>query len=241
MKLKQILSHVRKACEDYNMIEEGDKIGVGVSGGKDSLALLIALSDLRRFYPKKFEIEAITVSLGLFEMDFSPVDDLCKELGVNYIVEQTDIGEIVFNERKEKHPCSLCAKMRKGSLNKIAKQRGLNKIAYGHNKDDLIETFFMSLYYEGRIHAFSPILYLDRMDLTLIRPLLYVKESEISSFINNNGYVTIGSNCPVDGHTKREEIKNHVKQLNNDFGDLHNKVFGAIKRSNIDGWKKGVL
>lgn len=183
MKLQKLLSYVRRAVEDYNMIEQGDKIAVGISGGKDSICLLLALKNLQRFYTKQFELEAITVSLGLPNANYDDIQHFCDEIGVNYTVVNTDIGQIIFEERKEKNPCSLCAKMRKGALNDMAEQLNCNKVALGHNKDDIVETFFMSLFYEGRIHCFSPVSFLDRKQIYSIRPLMYVPEPEIKGFI----------------------------------------------------------
>ena len=201
MKLQQLLSYTRKALDDYHMIEEGDKIAIGISGGKDSLTLLYALSGLKRFYPKKYEIEAITVDMGFKELDFSAVAQLCKELDTNYTVVESEIAEIVFEHRKESNPCSLCAKMRKGAFNAKAKELGCNKEAYAHHYDDVIETLLMSLIYEGRIHCFSPATYLDRSDITLIRPMIYVEESDIIKFNKAYQLPVVKNPCPVDGHT----------------------------------------
>ena len=236
MKLQRLMSLTRKAVDDYNMIEDGDKIAVGISGGKDSLALLYALAGLRRFYPKKFELVGITVSLGFDGTDYSPVKKLCDELNVEYYVVNTDIGQIIFDERKEKNPCSLCAKMRKGALNDEADRLGCNKIALGHNKDDVVETFFMSLFFEGRINTFAPVSFLDRMKLYSIRPLMYVPEYEARSFINQGGYTLVENPSPADGETKRQEIRDLIKVLSKDYENLSGKVFGAIQRSAIKGW-----
>lgn len=238
MKLQKLLSYVRKAVEDYKMIDEGDRIAVGISGGKDSLSLLVALKALQRFYPKKFEIEAISVSLGFEGMDFSPVQELCDKIGVRYTVVETDIGEIIFNARKEKNPCSLCAKMRKGALNDMVEKLNCNKIALGHNRDDIIETFFMSLFYEGRIHTFCPVTYLDRKKIKSIRPLMYVPEKDIKSFVKSEGIVVVKSKCPADGNTRREDTKNFVKEQLKKYDHFEEKVFGAIKRSSITGWNE---
>ncbi len=238
MKLQRLLSYVRRAVDDYKMINEGDKIAVGISGGKDSLCLLVALAHLRRFYPKKFELEAITVSLGFEGTDYSSVQALCDKLDVHYTVINTDIGEIIFNERKEKNPCSLCAKMRKGALNDEADRLGCNKIALGHNKDDIIETFFMSLFFEGRINTFAPVSFLDRKKLYSIRPLMYVPEYEARSFISKEGIEIVKNPCPADGETKRQEIRDLIKELSKDYDNLSGKVFGAIQRSDIKGWKE---
>ena len=238
MKHQRLLSYVRRAVDDYKMINEGDKIAVGLSGGKDSICLLLALSDLRRFYPNKFELCAITVSLGFEGTDWSPMEELCKKINVDYHVLNTDIGEIIFNERKESNPCSLCAKMRKGALNDKAEDLGCNKIALGHNRDDINETFFMSLLYEARINTFAPVSYLDRKKLYSIRPLMYVPESEIKGYINQNGYSVVKNPCPADGNTKREEIKNFIKDLGKQYNNIDGKIFSAIQRSNIKGWEK---
>lgn len=238
MKLQRLLSYVRRAVDDYNMISPGDKIAVGISGGKDSMCTLVALSHLRRFYPNKFDIEAITVSLGLPGSDYSAVKKLCDELGVNYTVVETEIGKIIFDERREKNPCSLCAKMRKGALNNEADRLGCNKIALGHNRDDVIETFFMSLFFEGRINTFAPVSFLERKKLYSIRPLMYVPEYEAKSFIRQSGIETVKSPCPADGNTKRQEIRDLIKTLSKDYDNLNAKVFGAIQRSSIDGWTK---
>ncbi len=238
MKHQRLLSYVRRAVDDYKMIEDGDKIAIGISGGKDSICLLLALNDLKRFYPKKFEIEAVTVSLGLPGSDYSAVKELCDKIGVNYTVVETDIGQIIFEERKEKNPCSLCAKMRKGALNDMAESLGCNKIALGHNKDDIIETFFMSLFFEGRINTFAPVSYLDRKKLYSIRPLMYVPEKEAKSYIKQNEISIVKSPCPADGETKRQEIKELIHELSKTYTNLDGKVFSAISRSNIKGWEK---
>lgn len=237
MKLQKLLSYVRRAVEDYNMIEQDDKIAVGISGGKDSICLLLALKNLQRFYPKQFELEAITVSLGLPNANYDDIQQFCDKIGVNYTVVNTDIGQIIFEERKEKNPCSLCAKMRKGALNDMAEQLNCNKVALGHNKDDIVETFFMSLFYEGRIHCFSPVSFLDRKQIYSIRPLMYVPESEIKGFIQKSGISIVKNPCIADGNTKRQEIKQLLHSLSKDYKNLQEKVFGAIQRSDIKGWK----
>jgi len=224
--------------DDYNMIEEGDRIAVSMSGGKDSTALLVALTQMRRFYPKKYTIEGISVSLGLPGADFSNMQKLCDELGVKYTVIKTDIGEIIFEARKEKNPCSLCTKMRKGAFNDVAKANGCNKIAYGHNKDDVIETLFLSLFYEGRIFSFAPVTYLDRMDMTAIRPLIYVPEMDVTGFIKQNKIGLSYNNCTVDGKTKRQQIKDFLSESAEIYPDFYEKIFGAIARSDISGWGK---
>lgn len=237
MKHQRLLSYVRRAIDDYHMIEEGDKIAVGVSGGKDSLCLLIALKSLQRFYPKKFELEAITVSLGLAGAVYDDIAAFCKKIDVPYTLVKTDIGQIIFYERKEKNPCSLCAKMRKGALNDKADELGCNKVALGHNKDDVVETFFMSLFYEGRINTFAPVSYLDRKKLYSIRPLMYVPEQEAKDYIIQNNIHIVKNPCLADGNTKREETKQLLVHLSKDYNHLQEKVFGAIQRSYLKGWK----
>jgi len=238
MNLQKLLGYTRKAIEDYKMIDDGDKIAIGVSGGKDSLTLLYALSHLRRFYPKKYDLEAITVNMGLKDMDFSPVEKLCKELGVNYTIVDTKIAEIIFSHRKEKNPCSLCAKLRKGAFNIKAKELGCNKKAYAHHFDDVIETMMMSLIYEGRFYCFSPLTYLARSGITLIRPLIYVPEADIKGFRNAYKLPVVKNLCPVNGHTKRHYIKGLIKSLQSENPDLKKGLFHAIQTSNIPGWKK---
>lgn len=236
MTLQRLLSYTRKAVDEYSLINEGDKIAIGISGGKDSLALLYALSGLRRFYPKSFEICAITVHLGIKEMDFTEVAKLCEELDVPYYIVETDINDIVFNIRKEPNPCALCAKLRKGALNTKALELGCNKIAYAHHRDDFNETFMMSLIYEGRINTFSPMTYLDQTGLTLIRPLLFVPEAEIIGFKNKYNLPVVKNFCPADGVTKREETKQLVASINSETPGFHERLFGAILRGDIKGW-----
>ena len=241
MKLQQLLSFTRKAVDEYQMIQEGDHIAVGISGGKDSLTLLYALHGLKRFYPNKFELSAITVDLGYEEFDLSPVHELCQELGVPYKVVKTDIAHILFEERKESNPCSLCAKMRKGALNDAVKEMGCNKVAYAHQKDDIIETMLLSLIFEGRFHSFSPKTYLDRMDLTVIRPIMFVDEADVIGFKNKYNLPVVKSKCPVDGYTKRQYVKELVKQLNTEHPGAKNRMFTAILNGDIEGWPERIL
>lgn len=236
MKLQQLLSYTRKAVDDYQMIEDGDHIAIGISGGKDSLTLLYALHGLKRFYPKKFTISAITVDLGYEKFDTEPLRALCEELEVPYTVVKTDIAKILFEERKETNPCSLCAKMRKGALNDAVKEMGCNKVAYAHHKDDIIETMLLSLIFEGRFHSFSPKTYLDRMDLTVIRPMMYVDELDVIGFQHKYDLPVAKSRCPIDGLTKREYAKDLVKQLNTEHPGARNRMFTAILNGNIQGW-----
>ena len=233
MKLQQLLSYTRKAVDDYQMIADGDKIAVGISGGKDSLTMLYALHGLMRFYPRSFSLHAITVDLGYDTFDTSEIEKLCENLQIPYTVVHSQIAQIVFDQRKESNPCSLCAKMRKGALNQEAKRLGCNKVAYAHHKDDLVETMLLSLLYEGRFHTFSPVTYLDRMELTLIRPLLYVPEADVIGFKNKMNLPVQKSPCPVDGSTKRQTVKELVKQLNKQFPDAEQKMFTAILHGNL--------
>lgn len=236
MKLQQLLSYTRKAVDEYKMINEGDHIAVGISGGKDSLTLLYALHGLKRFYPNKFELSAITVDLGYEEFHLEPVQMLCDEMDVPYKVVKTDIARILFEERKESNPCSLCAKMRKGALNDAVKEMGCNKVAYAHHKDDIIETMLLSLIFEGRFHSFSPRTYLDRMDLTVIRPIMFVDEADVIGFKNRYHLPVVKSKCPIDGYTKRQYAKELVKQLNSEHQGAKARMFTAILNGTIEGW-----
>lgn len=238
MKLQQVLSVVRKAVDDYHMIEENDKIAVGISGGKDSLTLLYALHGLMRFYPNRFTIQAVTVDLGFDNLNLDRIQELCDKLEVAYTIVRTDIAQIIFEDRKETNPCSLCAKMRKGALNQAVKETGCNKIAYAHHKDDVIETMLMSLIYEGRFHTFAPVTYLDRMDMTVIRPLMYMNEADVIGFVNKYQLPVVKSPCPADGHTKREYIKNLLRQLNLENPGVKARMFTAVQDSNMKGWNK---
>lgn len=240
MQLQRLLSYTRKAVDEYQMIEEGDHIAVGISGGKDSLTLLYALHGLKRFYPKKFDLTAITVDLGYEEFDLTPIQELCKELEIPYIIEKSDIYNILFNIRKESNPCSLCAKMRKGALNDAIKKVGCNKVAYAHHKDDIIETMLLSLIFEGRFHSFSPRTYLDRMDLTVIRPIMFVDEMDVIGFQNKYQLPVVKSKCPVDGHTKRQYAKELVRQLNQEHPGAKERMFHAILSGNIQGWPERI-
>lgn len=236
MKLQRLLNLTRKAVDEYQLIDEGDKIAVGISGGKDSLALLYALAGLRRFYPKHFELQAVTVNLGFPGFDLTPVKELCAELQVPYTIVDTLIGPIIFDERKEGNPCSLCAKMRKGALNDAVKNLGLNKVAYAHHRDDMVETMMLSLIYEGRFHSFSPKTYLDRMDLTVIRPMMFVSEADVIGFKNKYDLPVVKNPCPADGHTQREYAKTLLRQLNQDAPGVMERMYTAILNANLPGW-----
>ena len=236
MKLQQVLSYVRRAIDDYQMIEEGDKIAVGISGGKDSLTLLYALHGLMRFYPKRFTIHAVTVDLGFENLNLEEIQNLCESLNVEYTIVKTDIAQIVFEDRKEDNPCALCAKMRKGALNNAIKDAGCNKVAYAHHKDDVVETMLLSLIYEGRFHTFAPVTYLDRTQLTVIRPLLYMNEADVIGFVHKYNVPVVKSPCPADGHTKREYVKKLLRQLNQENPGVKERMFTAIQTGNLKGW-----
>ena len=234
--MNRILSLVRRCVEDYDMIRPGDRVAVGVSGGKDSLALLIALARLREFYPVPYPVEALTLGLGIPGMDFSGVAGLCRALEVPYTVIPTEINHIIFDLRKEKNPCSMCAKMRRGALHNAMQERGLTKIALGHHYDDAVETFFLSLFYEGRLSCFQPVTYLDRTGITQIRPLLYCGESLIAHTAQRLQFPVVHNPCPADGYTKRQEMKELVYELNGRYPGLKSRVFGAMQRLPLPEW-----
>ena len=235
--MKRVLSFVRRCADDYEMINNGDKVAVGVSAGKDSLTLLCALAQLKRFYPKKFELVAITVDMGFDGADFSEIKRLCEELNVEYHIVPTQISKIIFDVRKEKNPCSLCAKMRRGALYNYAKQIGCSSVALGHHFDDVVETFMLNLFYEGRIGCFQPITYLSNTDITLIRPMIYMPEKDVRYFASKNELPVVKSPCPADGNTEREEMKQLLHRLEQKNKGLRYRIFGAIQRGEVDGFK----
>lgn len=233
--MQRLIGLVRRCVEDYNMISAGDKIGVGVSGGKDSLALLVFLAELRKYNSQPFVLEAITIDMGL-GMDYTPVKKLCDRLDVPYTVVKTEIGPVIFDYRKEKNPCSMCAKMRRGALNQALLERGLNKLALGHHYDDAVETFMMSLLFEGRLSCFQPVTDLDRTGITQIRPMLYIHEQTVDNFVARQNLPVIENRCPVDKQTKREEIKRLVYDLSAKYPDLKDRIFGAMQRLPLPAW-----
>ena len=233
MKLQQLLSLTRKAVDTYKLIEEGDRIAIGVSGGKDSLALLYALHGLQRFYPKHFTLTAVSVDLGMEGFDLSPVTQFCEELDISHHIVKTQIGQIVFEERKEKNPCSLCAKMRKGALNDAIKELGCN----AHHKDDFIETMMMSMIYEGHFYCFPPKTYLDRMELTIIRPFLYVEEVDVIGFKNKYNLPVVKNPCPADGATRREYVKQLIRSINHENPGAKTRLFTALINGHIPDWE----
>lgn len=237
--MQQLLGRVRRCVEDYRMIEAGDRIAVGVSGGKDSLVTLLALSRLRRFLPTPFTLEAITLEMGMPEMDFAPVAQLCEELEVPYTRISVPVYEILFEERKEKNPCSLCAKLRRGSLNTALTERGISKIALGHHYDDAVETLMMNLLFEGRIGCFQPVTFLDRTGVTQIRPLLYCHEDEVRRIAVREKLPVVHNTCPIDGHSRRQEVKELLAAMEKTYPDLKQKIFGAMQRYPLYGWRDG--
>ena len=234
--MQKMLGLVRRCVEDYNMIHSGDRIAVGVSGGKDSLALLAILAELRNFNSNPFEIEAITIDMGL-GMDYSGIRTMCKELDVPYTVVETQIAPIIFDYRKEKNPCSMCSKMRRGALNQALLDRGLNKVALGHHFDDAVETFMMSLLFEGRISCFQPVTDLDRTGIIQIRPMLYIHEQSVDNFASRLKLPVIENRCPVDKQTKREEIKKLIYNLGATYPELKERIFGAMQRFPLPEWE----
>lgn len=235
--MKRLLSFVRRAIDDYGMIDDGDKIAIGVSGGKDSLALLETLAAMRKFYPKKYDIVAITVNMGFEGSDFSEIIEFCKRIKVEYRIIDTEIAKIIFDIRKESNPCSLCAKMRRGSLHAAATELGCNKVALGHHYDDAIETFMMNLFFEGRLGCFSPITYLSNRNIKLIRPLIYAREKDIEYFTRRRALPILKSLCPEDHATERENMKNFLADLERDNKGIKHRIFNAMCKGEIDGFK----
>ena len=236
--LSDFTGTVRRAVDDYRMIQEGDRVAVGVSGGKDSMVLLLALDCLRKYYPEPFELEAVTIELGFEGMDFTPVRELCEKLDIPYTCVKTDIKEIVFDVRKEDNPCSLCAKMRRGALNNVLRERNLNKLALGHHFDDAVETYMMSLLFEGRISCFQPVTFLDRSGVTQIRPLIYAGEQKITNLARELNVPIVENPCPEDKGSKRYEIKQLLKTMSVQYPDMKSKIFGAMQRLPLKGWGK---
>lgn len=234
--MQHILGQVRRCVEDYHMIEAGDKVAVGVSGGKDSLLTLTALARLRDFYPISFQLEAITLETGTPGMSFDAVAELCRELEVPYTRIHVPVYQIVFEERKEKNPCSLCAKLRRGSLKTALTERGIHKIALGHHYDDAIETLLMNLLFEGRIGCFQPVTYLDRTGITQIRPLLYCREDDIRRTVERLRLPVVHNPCPANGSTRRQEVKDLIHQLEGRYPDIKQKLFGSLQRYPLYGW-----
>lgn len=236
--MQKLLSHIRAACQQYEMISEGDRIAIGVSGGKDSMALLAGMANLRRFYPAKFDIVAITLDprFGKVDGDFSAIEKLCKELDVEYVIKRTQLAEVIFDIRKESNPCSLCARMRRGALHDAAKEHGCNKIALGHHLDDVAETFIMNLFNGGTLDCFMPVTYLSRKDIYMIRPMIFARESDCARVVRKENLPVVKSNCPADGTTERQEVKEMLSSLEKKYGDVRSKILGAMQRKEINGY-----
>ena len=233
--MQKLMGLMRRCIDDYDMIQAGDRVAVGVSGGKDSLVLLQLLAGLRKYFNKPFQLEAITIDMGL-GMDYSGIAALCQSLDVPFHLIKTEIGPIIFDHRKEKNPCSLCSKMRRGALNQAILDLGFNKLALGHHYDDAVETFVMSLIYEGRISCFQPVTDLDRTGIIQIRPMLYIHEKTVDNFARRMALPVVENRCPVDKSTKREEIKQLVYTLSQTYPDLKERIFGAMQRYPLPEW-----
>lgn len=235
--MRKLLSPMRRAIEDYSMIKDGDCVAVGVSGGKDSLSLLAALAAYRKFSPVKFTLKAVTVNMGFEGMDFSPIVRFCKGIDVPYIIKDTELADILFNIRKETNPCSLCAKMRRGAVNNAAKEAGCNIVALAHHREDVIETFFLSLFYEGRLNCFSPVTYLSRIDMNVIRPFIYVPEGDIRGFAKRAELPVVKNLCPMDGFSKRQDMKDFINEKNETDPHFKTRMMHAIT-TGLKEWKK---
>ncbi len=235
--MQHILSLVRKAVDEYGMIQDGDKIAVGCSGGKDSTLLLLALSKLSAFYPKKFSVVGITIDMGS-GIDFSPLKEFCECENIELIVKKTEISKIIFDIRKESNPCSLCSRMRRGCLNDAAVEAGANKVALGHHRDDVIETFFLSLFHESRLNTFQPVTYLSRKDITVIRPMIFLPEKDVKNAVKRLNVPVVFNPCPANGQTERESMKDLIYDLDYRYRGVKDRIFGAIERSELSGWKK---
>lgn len=236
--MQQLMSYMRSAIEQYGMIEDGDRIAVGVSGGKDSTALLVGLAEMRRFLPVSYSLTAITLDprFNNTDGDYSQITELCNRLSVEHIVKRTEMYKVIFETRKEKNPCSLCARMRRGALHDAAKEAGCNKIALGHHMDDAAETFYMNLFAGGRMECFSPVSYLSRKDLYLIRPMVFAREKDVSHAVRKLNLPIVKSNCPVDGNTNRASMRDRITELEKEYGPLTEKTVGALQKAHISGW-----
>lgn len=236
--MQKLLSYMRSACQQYEMITDGDRIAVGVSGGKDSMALLAAMADLRLFYPQKFELVAITLDprFGGEDADYSAIEEFCREREIEYIIKRTQLAEVIFDIRKESNPCSLCARMRRGALHDAAKAAGCNKIALGHHLDDVAETFIMNLFNGGTLDCFMPVTYLSRKDIYMIRPMIFARESDCARVVRRGNLPIVKSKCPADGTTERQEVKEFLNSLEKKYGNVRDKILGAMQRKQINGY-----
>lgn len=236
--MNKIIGKVRRALDEYNMISDNDKVAIALSGGKDSVALLVVLSEIKKYYSKRFDIIAITLDpcFNNKKTDFSNISKLCDKISVEHIIKQTNLWEIIFEIRKEKSPCSLCSKMRRGILHTICIEQKCKKIALGHHQDDAIETFFMNLFNNGKLECFSPISYLSRRDLFMIRPMILCNEKEIKNFIYNYKFPICKSDCPMDGHTERENFKNLTNLIESKYPNLRKNLINSLKKSHLNNW-----
>ncbi|MBO5410668.1 MAG: tRNA 2-thiocytidine(32) synthetase TtcA [Clostridia bacterium] len=236
--MQKLLSYMRSACQQYEMIKDGDRIAVGVSGGKDSVALLAAMADLKRFYPAKFDLVAITLDprFGGEDGDYSSIEEFCSKIGVEYHIKRTQLAEVIFDIRKESNPCSLCARMRRGALHDAAKDFGCNKIALGHHLDDVAETFIMNLFNGGTLDCFMPVTYLSRKDIYMIRPMIFARESDCARVVRKGELPTVKSRCPADGTTERQEVKEFLNSLEKKYGNVREKILGAMQRKGVNGY-----
>ena len=236
--MQKLMSRMRAAMEKYNMIEDGDRVAVGLSGGKDSVALLAALADMRRFYPKKFELVAISVDMRFDnkDTDYTVLQQLCDRIDVPFVIKRTELADIIFNIRKESNPCSLCAKMRRGILHDVAIENGCNKVALGHHMDDAVETFFMNLLKGGNISSFFPVTYMSRKNLYIIRPMVLATEALVAGAVKHSALPVVKSKCPMDHTSEREKTKQLVRDLNKEYPQLREKVIGALQRRGLDNW-----
>lgn len=235
--MQQVMGYIRRAVTEYNMISDGDRIAVGVSGGKDSVALIAGLAGVRKYIGINFDLVAVTLDNGFdASVDYSPITALCGQLGIPHIIRNTELGNIIFNIRQESSPCSLCARMRRGILHDICNAEGCNKLALGHHYDDAVETFLMNLFNEGRIGCFSPVSYLSRKDITLIRPLVFAPEKDIRKAVRRKSLPVVKSKCPVDGCTRRQWTKEFLQELEVTHNHVTKRIFGAMRRAHISGW-----
>ena len=236
--MQKLMSYMRSAMERYDMIQAGDRVAVGLSGGKDSVALLYALAQMRRFYPQPYDVLAVSIDpqFGGVPTDYSAIQALCNRIDVPYLIKRTEIGPIIFDVRKEKNPCSLCARMRRGALHDTVKEAGCNKLALGHHMDDAVETFLMNLLNEARIGCFSPVTYLSRKDLTMIRPMVFARESDCARVVRREGLPIVKSKCPADGVTERQNVKQLLNALEKDYDDVRQKILGAMQRGHLNGF-----
>lgn len=239
--MKKILGCIKKAVIDFDMIQEGDVIAVGVSGGKDSMTLLYGLKLFQRFSPVNYELKAFSLTLGFDNFDLSPIEEFCKKNDIEYIIRHTEIGKVVFEERQEKNPCSLCARFKRAILHEMCQEHEVNKLALGHHRDDAIETLLLSMFYEGRINSFSPVTYLSRRNITAIRPLIYAEERQIKGAVKRNNIPRVKSPCPADGNTKREYMKNLLKQIYKDIPHASTSLLSALmNKEQLNIWEKKI-